>query len=457
MTLEMPAGVPMWALIGGAVLLALLAILGCWLLVVASRNRRERRRAQALQPATGDVTNPKEEKTERRVQRLVNTAAAICVLLYLGLFASSFQAIAGFAKEFLKREGFMVPATPLTLDGVVIGALFLSLAFVAKHKSPAKANTLIWGMTLFAAYCGFTYGDSGDHGSFAAGLYYAVMSIVGMFMFHMVLDLFQETGDYVKSKYPSMGWRWITHWSTVPVMLAWINHPPRSRNEKTRPAVREAIDHWRHVKTIRSRAASIEASARHARKLASAQRSAELAVARAAAGEAAKPVPAPAPVPVATAAPVASFTVPAPVLPPAIPVPTVPTNGHAPAHHGHNGHNGHPASATTGGYRTVTAPVVNGVGSVPVPNTAQGVSQWLANWMTICEVAPEVALQQVKEPSDEDCKTRFEFSYKQMQKVRKAARTGALRARAREMDVDLPEGYADGPQRVNGAVAQPVG
>lgn len=481
MTLELPAGVPPWVLISGAVALVLLALFGCWLLAIAARARRARRIA---------VTNPQEPvdaaqaKKDRRVQRLVNTAAGICILLYLGLFASSFQAIAGFAKDFLKREGAMVPATPLTLDGVVIGALFLSLAFVAKRKSPAKANALILGMTVFAAYCGFTYGDSGDHGSLAAGLYFAVMSIVGMFMFHMVLELFLPSGDYIRSAYPAMGWRWITHWSTLPVMLAWINHPPRRRAVAQptatesgqpatesgqpaplpRPSVREAIDHWRHVKTIRDRADAIRASADHDRKLAAARRKAELTVARRAVELASAPAP------VAPTAPVA----PALTLHP-LPTPTVPgqpdasTNGHhgfaasSNGHHsfpassnGHNGYgNGHaPAVAAAGPSRTLTSTVPasddGAEDAIPLPATAAGVAQWLANWVTLCSEAPEVALRQVKEPTEEECRSRFGFSYKQLTKVRKAARSGRLRIKAMQSGVALPENYVDEPQVLNG-------
>src|SRR5262249_6476388 len=159
--------------------------------------RRQRRETLALAGPEA-----KKEAADRRSQRLVAAAAVICIVLYLGLFASGFQAIAGFAKSFLNRSGIMVPATPLTLDGVGIGALFLSLAFVAKRRPRAKATALIWGMTIFSAYCGFTYGESGEHGSLAAGLYFAAMSIVGMFMFHMVLELLQDgDGDYIKSKY----------------------------------------------------------------------------------------------------------------------------------------------------------------------------------------------------------------------------------------------------------------
>jgi len=57
---------------------------------------------------------------------------------------------------------------------------------------------------------------------------------------------------------------------------------------------------------------------------------------------------------------------------------------------------------------------------------------------------------------NEECKSTFGFSYKQLQKVRKAARTGALRHRAGEFGVELPDGYVDQPQAASN-VPQPVG
>jgi hypothetical protein len=446
MNLVLPAGVPTWLWITGAGVLVVLAVLGCWLLAIAARHRRERR-AQAerphLAPAAGSDADAEKAAKDRRATRLVNVATAICIVLYLGLFSSSFEAISGFAREFLKRTGVLVPATPLTLDGVVVGALFLSLAFVARKKSPAKANMLIWGMTLFAAYCGFTYGESGSHGSLSAGLYYAVMSIVGMFMFHMVLDLVQGDGDYVKSKYPSMGWRWLTHWSTLPVMLCWINHPPRrDEEEEKRPTVREAIDHWRHVKTIRARAKAVQAAEQHSLRLAAARRKGELAAAQRAAEQAAAPVATPAPAPVPPVlAPV--------TLPQATPLPQ-PRNGR-PHTVGYDASTGRPtlnlpvpSAAEPTDDQPTTAP--------KVPATADACATWMEQWVKLAADHPQFANGTRGIKADEAQRSAG-CSDRQARFVRDAARSGLLRAKAVELGVPVPDGYRDQPKDWLTAVA----
>jgi hypothetical protein len=168
MPLELPNW-PLWALIVAGAALAVLALFGCWLLVAAGR-RAERRRGAELSAivdaSTTDMGKAAEQRArDHRAHVLARLAGTVCLALWLGLFASSFQAISGFARSFLHREGLAVPTTPLTLDGVVAGAVLLALAFIAKRKPPLQANLLIWAMTGFAAFCGFTYGDSGTHGS----------------------------------------------------------------------------------------------------------------------------------------------------------------------------------------------------------------------------------------------------------------------------------------------------
>ncbi|MEV4212640.1 DUF2637 domain-containing protein [Micromonospora sp. NPDC049662] len=437
MFLELPHA-PAWVYVAIAVAMFLLAVGGCLVLALAIR-RRNRRAREEPAPSRNDLAGltPDEraehlakERQDKRADRLVSIAATVSILLYLGLFASSFEAISGFAREFLRRQGIMVPATPLTLDGVVIGALLLSLAFIAKRKSPAKANALIWGMTIFAAYCGFTYGDSGDHGSLSAGLYYAVMSIVGMFMFHMVLDLYQGEGDYIKSQYPAMKLRWFTHWSTIPVMLAWINHPPRRRDEDKRPTTREAIDHWRHVKTIRRRARSIEAARTHALKLEGERRKAELATARRdvqrAETAAAAPV-SPAPMPAQRQARTTSVV----------------------------------ALDSPRGERPITAavqvppPAEQPVTTAPikVPATADGCATWMTQWMKLIEHAPQFAKGQ-SGIKNEDAQAAAGCTDRQARFVRDAARGGALRAKAAELAVPLPTGYVDRPELVMAATVE---
>ncbi|SNT65901.1 Protein of unknown function [Asanoa hainanensis] len=433
MKLVLPATVPIWQWIFGAVLGLLLMTVGFWALRKAARNRTEARRLrdqlrelQRSRPGSADEQAKAAEarSNARTADRLVKFAATVCILLYIGLFASSFQAIAGFAEDFLGRHGVMVPATPLTLDGVVIGALLLSLAFVAKRKSPAKAHMLIWGMTIFSAFCGFQYGEGGADGSMAAGLYYAVMSIVGMFMFHMVLELFMPDGDFVKSKYPSMGWRWFTHWSTIPVMLCWINHPPRRREEGQRPSVREAIDHWQHVKTIRVRARAAAAAAVHARNLEDARRQGELTAIRREMEEAAARASAPA------QKPAAGFTAARSIH--AASRPTVGALDTA----------ARPASVTAS---VPEAPEAETAQQVKVPSTAEACATWMDQWVRLAAAYPQFA-DGSRGIKNEDAQSSAGCSDRQARFVRDAARSGQLRARAAEVGVPVPDAYQDRPE-----------
>lgn len=444
MQLELPHW-PLWALIatGGGSLL--LAVLGCWLVVAAARRagvRRGTELATAATAATSDTT-PEQRAREQRARVLVRAAATVCLALWLGLFASSFQAISGFARSFLHREGLAVPTTPLTLDGVVAGALLLALAFIARRKSPQQANLLIWGMTGFAAFCGFTYGDSGTHGSAAAGAYYAVMSIVGMWMLHMVMELFADgEGDYIRSKYPSMGLRWFTHWSTLPVFLAWINHPPRHRTTDQRPTTREAIDHWNRLRTVRARAARIRAAEQHEQRLITARRKAELDAARTVAAPSAAPVsPAPRPAPAA------------PVMPGWTPTPPAIEAGSVPP----------PVAHPAPGYRMPipqAAPVSPPTGSTDedtteVPATPATCEQWMKQWTAICQQMPALAVGQTRLSAD-DLRSRFDIGERHLRKLRAAARSGRLREQAEALGVAVPDGYVDWPH-VNGRVTAPVG
>ena len=435
MKLVLPEGVPTWLWISGAVLLLVVVAIAFRLLRVAARNRKELRNMPVV-PASGTAEEQAEAEERRakarRATRLVNIAAVVCLLLYLGLFASSFQAIAGFAKDFLKREGIYIPATPLTLDGVVVGALLLSLAFVAKRKSPTKAHILIWGMTLFAAYCGFSYGEhgaDGSEGSLAAGLYYAVMSVVGMFMFHMVLELFQDDGDYVRSKYPAMGLRWFTHWSTLPVMLNWINHPPCERDDEQRPTVREAIDHWQHISTVRARARTVAAAAAHTRKLDEARRQGELAaIRREAEAAAAQPAVAPAPQPATVLTAVAQPIHPAPR-------PTVVAFDGA----------SRPTTVTA----AVPAPMAESepTTQVKVPATSEACATWMDQWVKLAAAYPQfAAVDSGSGIKNEEAQATAGCSDRQARHVRFAARSGQLRAKAAELGVKVPTGYQDRPE-----------
>jgi hypothetical protein len=312
MVIELPNW-PHWLLWLCGIGLPVIACLGVFSAGVAASARRARQRARA---AGRDVAPTRKEA----IAKAGATAAALPVWAFL--FYSSFLGIMGFARDFLHREGFAVYATALTTDAVVVAAVGVMFVHVIIGRPTGKARALVWGMTAFSAYCGFTYGDASEKGNIPFGVYQAVMSVVAMILLHMVIELFMPESGLVRSRYPVMGLRWLTHWSTLPVVLCWINHPPQEWNSEFAPTVREAIDHWFAFKSGKRLNRQAAAAQAHEHELMAAARNRELRNARQgrlpARAEAAPVVTVPAdlPVPVSgLAAPASAVTIPASTLP----------------------------------------------------------------------------------------------------------------------------------------------
>jgi len=83
-----------------------------------------------------------------------------------------------------------------------------------------------------------------------------------------------------------------------------------------------------------------------------------------------------------------------------------------------------------------------------VPATAVTVTQWASLWVRMC-ADPESVLGPL---NDDDARTRYGLTAKQLRNVRNAATSGALRQKAIMLGVELPPGYVDNPagDRVNG-------
>jgi hypothetical protein len=77
-----------------------------------------------------------------------------------------------------------------------------------------------------------------------------------------------------------------------------------------------------------------------------------------------------------------------------------------------------------------------------VPSTASTVAQWARIWVAMCE-RPELVAMAVKD--DEHAREHYGCTARQLRHVRYAATTGALRRRAEELAVELPDGYIDSP------------
>ena len=83
-----------------------------------------------------------------------------------------------------------------------------------------------------------------------------------------------------------------------------------------------------------------------------------------------------------------------------------------------------------------------------MPATAVTVTQWASLWVRMCSDRESV----LGPLNDDDARTRYGLTAKQLRNVRNAATSGALRQKAIMLGVELPPGYVDNPadDRVNG-------
>jgi hypothetical protein len=108
------------------------------------------------------------------------------------------------------------------------------------------------------------------------------------------------------------------------------------------------------------------------------------------------------------------------------------------------------------GSRSVTsllpAPEESG-GEPEVPATAGACIDWMETWVRVCEETPAFAVGQPSGMTEEQAKQSFGRGVRHLRKVRAAARSGLLRAKALEFGADLPAGFVDDPGQADRAVA----
>jgi hypothetical protein len=84
---------------------------------------------------------------------------------------------------------------------------------------------------------------------------------------------------------------------------------------------------------------------------------------------------------------------------------------------------------------------------VTVPSTPATLSRWVSVWMAMCQ-RPDLAWASMQD--ERLAREHFNLSTRALRNIRYAAMTGALRQRAQELDVDLPQEYGE-------AAGQPLG
>lgn len=164
--------------------------------------------------------------TSRKGTALFVAAMVPAAFFWLAVLAGSFRGLAGFGTDTLKWKDGWEYLVPLTLDGIAISFGFLAFRAVSASRSPERANRVV--MATAAASALINYGhETSVGGSKLGGGYLALLSVLGMLIFHEFLDQFTEGTAYIQRVNPKFGLRWIT-WpsNTVCAWIAWRNYPP---------------------------------------------------------------------------------------------------------------------------------------------------------------------------------------------------------------------------------------
>lgn len=385
---------------------AVVAVVGTW----RSAGRRVRRAGERA------ADHARVTETSRAKDTALTVAAIVPALLFWAMvLAGSFRGLVAFGRNTLRwHEGweYLVPGS---LDGVSVTFALLAFRAVRKQKAPDRCYRVVWAAAIAAATVNFNYEYEASGHNLVAGAYLALLSLFAMFMFHEFLHQFEEGTGYIKRGKPAFGLRWIT-WptNTFCAAMAWHNHPPA---RATAPTVRNAIANLERVRAIKRAANEAATHERHRRALARAARRAELASARdhdphsRASDEA------------ATARANGHRVTPA--IRPARATRTPP---------------GNPSPDTP----AVQPPAQPSPAAVKVPGTAWRLRKWIETWVAMC-ADQELVLGPIND--DQHARATYGASARHLDNIRKAAVSGAIRTRARELGVPLPAEYVDNPNR----------
>ena len=223
--------VPAWVMVAVVAVLTICLIIGVPLARAAGA-RRHRRNA-----------HPEDFTRRERIKDTALFLAAMIpsLLVWLAVMGVSFIGLTGFAADIMQWTHWTNMLVPLSLDGISIS--FGAWAFVAvkRKRHPGRAYKIVLAAATVSATLNFVHGR--DEWSLWAGIYLAFLSMVGMAMFHELLDQFMGEAEEIllKTKNPRFGLRWIlAPWSTFLAWRTWIVYPPVTG---TLPSVRNALDH----------------------------------------------------------------------------------------------------------------------------------------------------------------------------------------------------------------------
>jgi hypothetical protein len=301
-------------------------------------------------------------------------------LFWVMVLAGSFHGLVAFGRLALGWRNGWEYLVPGTLDGVSVTFAMLAFRAVRRQKTPDRCYRVVWGAALASATINFAQ-EFGVSRNALAGGYVALLSLFGMVMFDEFLNQFEEGTASVRRENPKFGVRWLT-WpsNTFLAAVAWRNHPPAEGTPGTVTNAIANLERVRAAKPARRDATRVE-------------RPAPAGKSRGVAG-------------------------------PAVPVVQFRSEGRsrsAPPPRRARRDRGGPAEA-------------------PVPVSSATVSAWAKMWMTM-RASPDLAEAALKD--DDAARQNFGVTSRQLRHVRYAVKTGALRRRAEELSMALPDGFTD--------------
>lgn len=195
---------------------------------------------------------------DRQDRKLLIAALVPAVLFWAAVLVGSGRGLTAFGEDDLKWTGGWQFLVPLTLDGVAISFGLLAFRAVKKGIDPDRATRIAWAAMLASAGLNFFHEVGG---SSLGAVYLAILSILGMLIFHEFLAQFEEGAAYIARQNPKFGLRWFT-WpaNTLCAWFAWRNYPPQLA-DGDRATVRMAVEHLRQVRLGKAlkRARSVDA------------------------------------------------------------------------------------------------------------------------------------------------------------------------------------------------------
>ena len=339
-----------------------------------------------------------------RSQEIAWTVVALVPagLVWAMVVAGSLHGLVAFGETALGWSNAWAYLVPGTLDGVSVTFAVLAFRSVRWRRPPARSYQGGWGAAAASSVVNFAYQYTRSHNAVAGG-YVALLSILGVVMFHEFLSqsiYTRRSGDdlpYV-GRSPRFAARWLT-WPThtLRCAVAWQNHPPPVGTPAT---VQAAIVNLQRVRSAKQDARRARVAGRHERALDRARRRSQLR-ATAAAGHVDHD---------ADARPAAPPHPPAEALAPV-------------------------AAGATPQDRTQAAQ------GIRRPETPATVAEWIIVWQAMCARGESI----VGPLGEDDARSRYGVSARQARRIRTAALSGSLRRQAQKLGVELPDTFVDDP------------